>query len=151
MKRAKCICHESTDVGTWREILLKVYIYTLFLLMIYALFVGFKMSHMLSEGKEIGDFLKSTHVHILMDSFLMLFISYDLRLKRLEKLKVSCGEEIIGAGVLGVVLAAFGFSIAALIPAMAEKGIEIFGIGQTLLFFSFFFYVISAVIAEVYK
>lgn len=141
----------SGGLQGWRETAIKAYVYILFLLMVYALFAGFKMSHMLSEGREIGGFLKSAHVHILADSFLMLLIIYDLRLKHLEKLNVSRGEQIIGAGVLGVFLAAAGFSIAALIPEAVPKGIEIFGTGQTLLFFSLFFYILSAIIAEVYK
>jgi len=142
---------QSPDSGARREIAMKVCMYAIYFLMIYALLVGFKMSEILSAGKEIGDLLKATHVHVLTDSFLLLLVIYDVRLKRAENLKVYKAEELVGIGVLGLVLIAAGFSIAALIPAMVTKGLYIMHIGQPLFFFSFFGYVVSAIIAEVYK
>lgn len=139
------------DSKKYRKNVITAYTYIIFLLIIYALFIGFKMSDILSSGKEIGDILKATHVHILLESFLMLLVIYDLRHKRAENTIISKSEEIIGIGVLGLILIAAGFSIAALIPAMAAKGLYIMHIGQPLLFFSFFGYVISAIIAEVYE
>lgn len=151
MQRVKSNDEKISGFGTWRENAIKAYIYTIFLLIIYALFVGFKMSDILSSGKEVSDLLKATHVHILTDAFLLLLVIYDLRLKRAENLRVSYGEGMIGIGVLGLILIAAGFSVAALIPAMIAKGLYIMHIGQPLLFFSFFGYVIAAIIAEVYK
>lgn len=136
----------------WREVALKAYIYIIFILIAYALFIGFKMSQMLSAREEIGSFLKSAHVHILTGSFLLLLIIYDLRLKRhVDNLAMKAGEPIIGIGVAGLIMVAAGFSVAALVPAMLPLGLKILHIGLPLLFFSFFGYAIQALISEAYK
>lgn len=145
------MANKPEKAAGWRAIAIRAYTYTLFFLIIYALFIGFKMSDMLLAKQEIGPMLKAAHVHTILESFLMLLIIYDLRHKRAENIVVSRAEEIIGLGVLGVTLVAAGFSIAALVPTMSAAGREIMHIGQPLLFFSLFFYIPSALIAEVSK
>ena len=105
----------------WKNVVLSAYSYIIFMLMVYALFVGFRMSDMLSSNDEIGSFLKSAHFHVLTDSFLMLLLIYDLKLKRLEGVDVPRAVPILGLGVLGVILVAAGFSIAAFFPQMIAR------------------------------
>ena len=144
----------NIDSSGWKSSIKKVYLYILFFLMLYALWIGLRMSEMLSEGKEVPNFLKAAHVHTLGISFLLLFVLYDLRIKnRLENLEIhwGLGEMMIGIAVLGDIIATIGFTIAGLQPSMTGFGLMLSGIGEPLILYSLLSYLIAALIEEMYK
>ncbi|MFH1249207.1 MAG: hypothetical protein V1660_03575 [archaeon] len=134
--------------------ILKIYFYILLFMMVYSLFVGFKLQDMLRAKEDISSLLKAAHSHILCNSFLMLFLVYDSRI-RLSKEKsmpfFRTLKSILGIGIIGHILTTIGFSIAGFVPSLTGNGMSIAGIGEPMMFFSLFLYIIISIIGEVYK
>ncbi|MFH1474052.1 MAG: hypothetical protein ABIE55_04155 [Candidatus Aenigmatarchaeota archaeon] len=148
----KSIISDSND--GWKSSVRKVYLYTIYFIIVYALWIGFKMAEMLSAGEEIPSFLKVAHVHTLCISFLLLFLLYDLRIKdRVEKLNIKwgLGEIIIGIGLSGHFLTTGGFSLAGLNPSMTGSVMPFVGIGESLILYSVLSYAIAGALTEMYK
>jgi hypothetical protein len=138
----------------WKGSIKKVYLYILYFLIIYALWIGLRMGEMLSRGEEVPTFLTAAHTHILCISFLLLFLLFDLRIKkRLENLEIhwGLGEIIIGAGLIGLILTTIGFTLAGLFQNMMDFGLLLSGIGEPLVLYSLLTYAIAAMIEEMYK
>ncbi len=138
----------------WSEKIMNICLYLLFFISIYAMFIGFKMGTMLSEGKEIPDFLKSAHTHTLLIAVLLFAPIFDWRLKNIENKDRIAGKWsaiMVLLSVIGLGITATGFSLAGLFPSMIRQGIGIFHIGESIMFLAFLAYTIIAIIEEMYK
>ncbi|MFH0929300.1 MAG: hypothetical protein V1818_03020 [Candidatus Aenigmatarchaeota archaeon] len=154
MKKMPDKPEDTGSINGWKSSIRKVYLYTIYFMVVYALWIGLKMAEMLSSGEEIPSFLKVAHVHSLCISFLLLFLLYDLRIKnRVEKLNIrwGLGEITVGMGLLGHLLTTAGFSLAGLNPSMTGSVMPFVGIGESLILYSVLSYAIVGALTEMYE
>lgn len=136
------------------EKLVKISLYILFVVPIYSMFFGFKMSNLLGAGKEIPSLIMAAHVHSVLIAILLLFFVYDWRLKEIEyKLRIGrkCSAIMLAISVAGLVILTAGFSIAGLYPQAIAFGLNLAKTGEIIMFLAVLAYVLTAIVEEMYK